>query len=253
LSGLRTAVGFLTILPAGRADWQPACAVIWFPVVGVGLAVIVGASAAGLIEWLPSLAATLVVALWVAITGALHLDGLADTADAAFAPVPRERRLEILSDVHHGTFAVVAIVLLLAIKIAALASLDAGDAAAAVGLAIVGGRAVLPLVMRVFPAARAGGMGAATRDGATTPAIVVGVALAAFAGLVTLGWSGLAIVGGLALAAVIAGWWLSLRFGGLNGDNYGAIVEVVEVTALVAATAIVSNGHTPGFPWGGWL
>lgn len=254
MSGLRVAIGFLTILPAGHSAWAPAPAVQWFPVVGVGLAAIVGASCAGLMEGLPSLlAATVGVALWAVITGALHIDGLADTADAAFAPVPRERRLEILSDVDHGTFAVMAVVVIVAIKIAALASLDARGAAAAVALAIVGGRGVLPLVIRVFPAARTGGMGAVTRAGATRGAAFAGLVITIMAGLLIIGWGGLAVAAGLVVAALVAGRWLSGRFGGLTGDSYGAIVEVVETVAVVVTTALVSNGHAAAFPWGGRL
>jgi adenosylcobinamide-GDP ribazoletransferase len=254
LSGLRAAIEFLTILPAGRGTWEPARAVIWFPVVGIVLAAIVGASCAGLMDVLPPLlGATLIIALWVVITGALHLDGLADTADAAFAPVPRERRLKILSDVYHGTFAVVTVLLIVVIKIAALASLDARGAAAAVALAIVGGRGVLPLAIRAFPVARACGMGAATREGATISAVVIGLAITTLAALVLLGWAGLAVVAGLIAATLIVGSWLTGRFGGLTGDSYGAIIELIDAIALVAAMALVSNGYTTAFPWKGRL
>src|SRR5262245_48439166 len=92
IEGARTAFGLLTVLPVGGSRWAPVRAVAWYPAVAVVLGALLAGAAAVSFEWLsPLLAAALVVALWAVLTGALHLDGLADTADAAFAPVSRER------------------------------------------------------------------------------------------------------------------------------------------------------------------
>ena len=249
---LREAIRLLTVLPAGSSTRPapPAAAVRWYAPVGV----LVGALLAGLalLAWElfpPLLAAALVVTGWVAVTGALHLDGLADTADAALAPVSRERRLVIARDVAHGTFAVAAIGVVLPVKVAALAGMGQAECAAAVALAPVAARAVAVVATRVFPPARPEGMGAATRAGATIPAMAAAVALAAVAAVVALGWAGLAsaaIAGAFGLAA---GAWVRGRMGGLTGDGYGAVIELTETAALCAASAFLANGHGSAWVW----
>lgn len=251
MNGLRTAVSFLTVLPAGEGAWQPARAVPWYPVVGGVLAAVVACGVA-VLDWAfpPLLAGTLGVGMWAVLTGALHLDGLADTADAAFAPVSRERRLEILADVHHGTFAVVGVALVLLIKVAALGSLEGRSAAAGAAFAIVVARGLLPLVMRAFAPARPGGMGAAAHAGATPAAVSIGVLVAVVVAAITFSWAGVIIVAGVAGGMLAAAAWLSARFGGLTGDCYGAIIEVGEVASLVTIAALASHGHLLGFALG---
>lgn len=254
MTGLRSAIGFLTILPVPAGSWQPARAVAWYPAVGVGLAAAIGGFAYGAFAVAPpQLAAALAVAGWVVLTGGLHLDGLADTADAAFAQVSRERRLEILRDVHHGTFAILAVGLVLLVEFAALAGLEGRTAAAAAALAVVAGRTNLLLVMRTFPRARTSGMGAASRAGATGAAVVAGVFAGLAAGWVTLGWAGVGLAFGAVLFATGMAGWLVSRFGGLTGDTYGAIVECVETAVVLAASILMANGHAAAFPEGGLL
>lgn len=248
MNGLRTAIGFLTVLPAGQAAWQPARAVAWYPVVGVVLAAIV-ACAVALIGWAfpPLLAGVLGVGAWAILTGALHLDGLADTADAAFAPVPRGRKLEILADVHHGTFAVVTVALVLLAKAAALGSIEGRSAAAAAAFAIVSARGVLPLVMRVFAPARPGGMGAAAHEGATPAVAALGLLIGLVAAIVTFSWVGVVVFAGAGGGMLTAGAGLSARFGGLTGDCYGSLIEAGELAVLVTVAALVAHGNALGF------
>ncbi len=134
------ALRFLTVLPvpgAHRLDdadgsaapstslttgWGRATA--WYPVVGL----VLGAILVGLdwgLRWLfpGGVAAALLLLAWVTLTGALHLDGFIDCCDGLLAPVPRERRLEILRDVHAGAFGIVGVALLLLTKYAALVAL----------------------------------------------------------------------------------------------------------------------------------
>jgi adenosylcobinamide-GDP ribazoletransferase len=227
--------------------------VAWYPIVGLLIGILLAAAErAAAVVWPEIVGAALVVSLWVALSGALHLDGLADAADAAFAPVPRERRLEILRDVHHGTFAVVAVALVLVLKTSALASMSAREAAAIVVFAPVAGRAAIAPAMRLFPTARSHGMGSSARAGATSVAFAVGLAVTASAAVVALGWAGL-VAAAVALALGLASAaWLFARFGGLTGDSYGAVVEIVELTALLSGSALVAGGAVTVFPlWSG--
>lgn len=253
MTGLRIALGFLTLIPVPATKWEPARAVVWYPVVGGILAVLAGMVAFAAYHLAaPPLASALTLAVWVVLTGGLHLDGLADSADAAFASVDRARRLEILRDVHHGTFALLAIALVLLLKFGALATLDARGAAAAVALSIVTGRAWLPLVMRAFPAARPSGLGVDSRGGASRIALGGGAIVCVAAGAVAFGVAGIGVaLGGGATAAAVAAW-LASRFGGLTGDAYGAVVECTEVAVLAAASILVTNGHATAFPVGRW-
>lgn len=239
MKGLRTAIGLLTTLPAPLpTDWQPGDsgrAAAWFPLVGllIGLAVAAVHAAAQLAVPAP-LAAALAVAAWVAITGALHLDGLADCCDGLFYAGPRERRLEIMADPRLGAFGGVGIALALLLKTTALADLPPERAVLGVSLAAALARwAVLPAGLQ--PVARPHGMAADLAAGLRPAALAWGAVIPAGLAL-ALGRPGLpAIV--LALAA--AGGVLLLarrRIGGVTGDVFGLLIEATEVAALIGLT-----------------
>jgi len=248
----REAVRLLTVIPVGSSarPAAPASAVAWYVPVGLLAGGLLALAAFAAWEaFPPMLAAVAVVACWAALTGALHLDGLADTADAALAPVSRERRLAIARDVAHGTFAVVAVVVLLAVKAAAIAGMSRDGAVAVMLLAPVSARATAVAAMRIFPPARAEGMGAATRVGATPAVVAGGMAIAGVTAFVALGpvgiaSAGIAVASGLAVAAWIAG-----RMGGLTGDGYGAVIELTEAAALCVTAAFFANGHGHAWVW----
>ncbi|WP_287373103.1 adenosylcobinamide-GDP ribazoletransferase [Oceanithermus sp.] len=233
------ALGFLTTLPVpptGNATAEERRrSVFWYPLVGwvVGGVLAVVAALAG--AWPPGLEAALVLAAWLAVTGMLHLDGLLDSADALLAPRPPGERLKILTDVHHGSFALGVGAVFLILKWQAIA---AGPGLWALALAPVAARAwILPL-LGLFRPARPGGLGAGVRGG-------------------TWGW-GFLFAAPLALLApgpaVVAGaWalgfalWASRRLGGgLTGDVYGAAVETTELVFLLAALFWKAPGLTPG-------
>src|SRR5690606_19892144 len=111
MSGLRSALAFLTIFPIPNRDraWADlGQASRWFALVGVLIGILLAALAWLTVRlWPPELAAGLVLAGWVLLTGGLHLDGALDSFDALAATVPATRRLEILRDVHTGAFGVI--------------------------------------------------------------------------------------------------------------------------------------------------
>jgi adenosylcobinamide-GDP ribazoletransferase len=125
MKNLRSAIQFMTILPAGRAgEFDAAGMVPWFPVVGLLLGVLLALFDSLVVRWWdPPIVAVLDAVLLVVMTGALHLDGLGDTADGLFSHRPTEKILEIMKDSRIGAMGVVAIGLVLAVKWAGLSGL----------------------------------------------------------------------------------------------------------------------------------
>ena len=238
------AFSFLTTLPVPKR-WQTAPrpgdlgrAALWFPLVGLVLGALLAGG--GWLIWrvFPGLlGATLVVALWAALTGGLHLDGLADCGDGLLAATSPERRLEIMRDPRLGTFGGLSLILFVLLKVLAVAGLATAGPTSAVPLLIapVAGRWLLLLMARQ-PNARPGGLGADFALGLQPRTLWV-------AGAVTLlvaalgGWRGLA---GLVVAHGVA--WLvwraaRARLGGVTGDVLGLTVELSELVVLLAFSA----------------
>lgn len=233
------ALQFLTRLPTPRLPSIPppemARAVLWFPVVGLLI---------GLVLWLVAAlfagsgslpGAAVVLIAWVLLTGGLHLDGLADTVDGAVGGQgDRERTLAIMKDPYIGPMGTTAIVTVLTVKFAALTQLADG----ALLLVPFIARTLIVALFATTPYVRSGGLGEAMATGLPSrPAryVLVGAVLLA----VLL--SGLA---GLWAVLVAAVWlflfraWVVSRLGGTTGDTTGAMVEVGEALLLLAWVGI---------------
>jgi adenosylcobinamide-GDP ribazoletransferase len=233
------ALAFLTRLPTPRLDFadrnNQGRALAWYPAVGalIGGLLSLGLFLGQALVLPPLLLAALLLALWVWISGALHLDGLADCADAwAGGHADRERTLRILKDPAAGPMGVVAVVLVLLLKFAALASLADG-AWAWLWLAPMLGRAAAVGLFLSTAYVRAGGLGAALVEAPRRAAML---ALATSAALALLaGWTGLAMLA--AALAVFLRWRAECiaRLGGFTGDAAGSLIERVETVALLAA------------------
>ena len=236
LQPLLIALGFLTRIPVpngafhdGRAQSRSlAC----YPLVGAILGALLALAALVLRDAPPLLAAALLLAGWVAMTGALHLDGLADSADAWVGGLgDRDRTLAIMKDPRSGPIAVTAVVVLLLLKFAALASLPHA-AWGGLLLASLLGRAALTLAFISTPYARPGGIGAGLRDApraASATMVLVAAAVAAVFRAPGL-WA-------LAAATLVFLWWRRAcmqRLSGFTGDTAGALAECVETAVLVA-------------------
>jgi adenosylcobinamide-GDP ribazoletransferase len=240
---LAEALGLLSRLPLGRfaPSAPPSARVMWaFPLVGVILGGLAGgvdllAARLGLSPWL---AAAWAVAVGMLLSGALHEDGLADAADGLGAEGSAARRLAVMRDPRAGNYAVLALILSVAIRLAALAAITpAGAAAKALMVAGIGGRTAMIGLPLLLPPARASGLGAALG----TPG--KGVALAAFArglGLLATLLSparlcAVVLAAGLGLGVVaLAAKW---RLGGYTGDIYGAVEQVAECLTLTVLAA----------------
>ena len=231
---MRAAVGFLTIV--GGAVLPDRRSVAWFAPVGVAIGLVVGTVwwAAGEL-WPVLLAATLAVVADAVLTGMLHLDGLSDSADGLLPPLERARRLDVLSDPRAGAFGVVTVVLVLGLRIAALAAI-APDPLLLAGL-WGAARAAMGVALATVPYARSGGGLASAFAGTPLVPPVVGGALALTLVPVAIGWPGLAaalaLIAGSASVLLLA----QARLGGYTGDVLGAAGLVGETCALVVAAA----------------
>nr|VFK25431.1 MAG: cobalamin-5'-phosphate synthase [Candidatus Kentron sp. MB]VFK29096.1 MAG: cobalamin-5'-phosphate synthase [Candidatus Kentron sp. MB]VFK74672.1 MAG: cobalamin-5'-phosphate synthase [Candidatus Kentron sp. MB] len=234
------ALGFLTILPLPAAcrhtERDLIGSVIFFPLIGL----VIGLSAAGtcflLEDHLPPLVLSVVLVGWLAMVhGGLHLDGLADTADGFLSHHGRERVLAIMRDSHIGAFGALAMMGILALKTAALASLSPDYRLEAMLLAPLAGRAILaPLLL--LPSARADGLGNLFyREG--TDWRVMGASLGGVAGLLVVAGlatgPGLAAVGTVIMAIALFAYWCWRRIGGVTGDTLGAASELAEALVLL--------------------
>lgn len=237
LDGARTALGFLTIVgtAAGRPDRR---AVAWFAPVGalVGLAVgNVWWAAADL--WPPLLAALLAVVVDALLTGMLHLDGLADSADGLLPPLPRARRLAVMADPAAGAFAVVVVALVLAIRVGALAALTPNP------LPLLGlwaaARAAMAVTIATVPYARAaeGGLASAFAGAPVAPALVGGGIGLGVVVLTVGGPAGLAAALALPLGAGGVVALAVRRLGGFTGDVLGAAGVMGETFGLLLAAS----------------
>jgi adenosylcobinamide-GDP ribazoletransferase len=233
------AVAFLTRVPVGRwlvlgpEDVGRGGAL--FPVIGAGIGALAGLTAQGLEGPLPPLVAgALGVGLAVGLTGALHVDALADTADALGAG-DRERALEIMRDSRIGSFGAVAVALAMIVEAAGLGGLAAqGDAVSGFAVAGALSRTVGPLLAGALPYARSNsGPGSVLSGRVSSAGAAVGAVLATGLAVVLLGWDGLIIAGAVGAIAVACGIGCRLWLGGVTGDTLGAATQVAEVAALV--------------------
>lgn len=239
---LLIALQFLTRLPVRLAEPPQARelghSVLCYPLVGLALGLLLAAAAWGLGGIPVTLGAALLLLFWVLLTGALHLDGLADSIDAwAGGRGERARTLELMKDPRSGPMGVTALVMLLLVKYAALTTVLGQGRDAVLVLAPLLGRALLLLLFLTTPYVRPGGLGALPaahlpREMAVAILAVTAVAVAALAG--ADGWR--ALVAAM-IVFVLARAAMRRCLGGTTGDTAGALVEISEASILIAVAA----------------
>ncbi len=222
----------------------------YFPVVGI----IIGLILAGL-NWLLGLflpsavVAGLVLVFMVVISGALHLDGFADTCDGIAGHRTAEERLQVMHDSRVGAFAVIGVSLLLLIKYVSLVSVPKDLLTVTLVLMPVIGRWSMVYAVFAYPYARPSGLGKVFKQGASWQSFVIAtaIALAVAIGLARLANStyfylaGLAIMFGIWVIVVALAAYLKRKLSGLTGDTYGAINEVSEVFVLILVCLMARN------------
>jgi adenosylcobinamide-GDP ribazoletransferase len=236
LKPLLIALQFLTRIPVTTGDWSErdiGRSMLFYPLVGLLLGLALAGATVALYGGAPGVVAAVLLALWVFATGALHLDGLADSADAWIGGFgDPQRTLDIMRDPYCGPAAVALVAVVLIAKFAALDALVASNAWLAVATAPVLGRAVLPLLFLTTRYVRAGGVGAVLAERLPRKsALLVVMCFTLAAGVANLSMTLTAGIVFVALRALMV-----RRIGGTTGDTAGAMVELVEIATLVVAS-----------------
>lgn len=245
---LRQACGFLTLVAApGAGDATPqrvAASLYLFPAVGLLIgALSVAAGVAAFHLFGTPVHAVVAVAAGAVVTGGLHLDGLADTSDAMCSWRDRARRLEIMKDSRIGAMGVIALVLVISLKIAALLALGGHWWVGAL-LAPAFGRWAAVYGITRFPAAKPDGLGSAVQSVAPGRQLErAGVLMALMALPLVFRGPWYAVLPGAVVAVAMIHWLaarVSTSLGGLTGDVYGALSETGEVAALLVVCVVLA-------------
>lgn len=239
MRALLVATAFLTRVPmavtAGAADVGSAAR--WFPLVGGVLGAVGALVAWTLTEVLGSpaaLTATLVIGLEAWITGAIHLDGLADTADGFGGGRSREDILRIMRDPRIGSYGAIALVLVIGMKLTALAALLDRGALQFVVIAPAMSRWTISALAAWLPYARAdGGLGEAVIDSRTTSSLIAATAITVTIAIAALRVEAPFVLATTVLTVVWIGRAARRRIDGVTGDVFGASVELTEAAVLV--------------------
>lgn len=233
------ALQFLTRLPLRLPDAptpaQQGQALLWYPLVGVLIGFALALAARVLGGQPPLLGAALLLCLWVAATGALHLDGLADSADAwAGGRGDAQRCLAIMKDPAAGPVAVVVVVLVLLLKFAAVCALLPSTSPWLLLLPPLLGRASVPVLFLTSAYVRADGLGAAAARQLPRAAALAVVALVLVVCLGIFRPAGLVAIAAMAAAFAAVRHLAQRHLGGFTGDVAGALVELTEAAVIVA-------------------
>jgi adenosylcobinamide-GDP ribazoletransferase len=245
------ALQFLTVLPApapaeprpSQFGWAVAC----FPLVGLLVgAVALAVDTLARLVWPPTVAAALVLLVGLLLTGALHFDGLLDTCDGLFL-WRAERRLEVMRDSRVGGFAVAGGIAVYALKLTALAALAGPARSAALVLAPVLGRAGMAAALVLYPYARASGLGNAFMANARPVHLVTAAGSAGLLAAAT-GPGGLLAAAIVAMATWLTAGYVRGRLGGLTGDTYGFVDELLETLVYLTLLAAPLPGAWRWWP-----
>ena len=233
---LRAAVSFLTVLPVANADGSAGTRLgrAYFPAVGAlvglvagGVLVVVDAVAT------PLLGAAAAVATLCLLTGAIHIDGLADSADGLLGRGDAARRLEVMRDPRLGSYGVTAVVAVLLLQTAALAGMAPARALVALVVAGAMSRLAAAIVIAWFPYVRESGLGTAAA-GASGRGIDLAVGLATVVVVALLDWRRALIAAALVAVSVLLIVGLARRrLGGVTGDVCGATAELGQLAVLL--------------------
>ena len=248
------ALRFLTVfrIPGGRTETagDMGRSTIWFPVIGL----IIGAILASL-NWVFSLflpeavTSGLTIVLLVVITGAMHLDGFADTCDGLAGNKPAEERWKVMHDSRNGAFGIAGMILLLLMKFLLLNSIPQAFIAPTLVLMPVIGRWTMVYALAMYPYARNEGLGKAFKDGVTRMRLLITTIITLGLTVFLAWWADVdyyyvAAIGIMAVIWILVtaeSGYFRRKFAGLTGDTYGAINELAETGTLLIASIACFN------------
>jgi len=244
LSDITAALGLLSRLPvpvdAHRAIARSAHAAWAYPIAGLILALIAGcvAKISLTLGLSPSLAAILTLATLTITTGALHEDGLSDTADGLWGGWNKSRRLEIMKDSRIGAYGVIALILAYLLRWQALTIIfDTSIWAALIAVAMLSRASIVPL-MTLLPNAREAGL-SQTVGRPTFNIAVTAMAIAALISLLLFQVKGLLLILTAAIATALCARIAKSKIGGQTGDILGATQQISEIVMLLTLTAVL--------------
>ena len=247
LQDIPAALGLLSRLPVpvdGKKATARGAAAAWaYPVAGLIIGTI-AACIAKVATWLgmpATIAAALTLATLVIITGAMHEDGLADSADGLWGGWDPARRLEIMKDSHIGVYGVAALMLSFLLRWTALSSLIAlGLHWSALITAAIISRACMTGLMAVLPHARADGLSQSVGRPSHQAAGIAAV-IALVVAVVFWGWWGLVIALAAELAALLCMGLARAKIGGQTGDILGATQQITEIAVLLCMLVVIGS------------
>ena len=234
--GFVAALQFLTIFPIRlKASTQALRrSIAYFPLVGLLIGgIIYGLDRLLTLAFPISLVNILLIIALAAMTRALHLDGFIDTCDGLAGGHSPDERLKIMRDSRVGGFGVVGGCLLILLQYVALTVVPHEHRMAALLLMPTIARWTMVYAIFAYPYAREQGMGKIFQEGTNWPWLAMASAITLASCLGLMGLNGLAVMAAAMLVALLVANWLSGKLGGLTGDAYGAINELVEVSVLI--------------------
>jgi adenosylcobinamide-GDP ribazoletransferase len=248
MKGFFAAVKFLTILPVpdrlSGGEKTLARSIAYFPLVGLMIGLITAAFDFTIGMTLPPLPASVItVIILIALSGGLHMDGLADTADGFFSARPREKMMDIMRDSRIGVMGVLAVLSVMLLKITLLSILITPSRWTVILLMPLAGRTAIVTLMTALPYARPGG-GLATLFTANHSWLHVVLAWVLFVIVAGLLAKEIGIASAL-LALVITAFFVRynyMKIGGYTGDTLGAACELAEIAPLLTATIYYYHG-----------
>ncbi|WP_163336673.1 adenosylcobinamide-GDP ribazoletransferase [Desulfopila sp. IMCC35008] len=245
---LLTAVRFLTIIPvswkADRDEDHFGTSIIFFPLVGL----IIGCLGSVLVlianQFLPGTVVSFILLIYLAaISGFLHLDGVADSGDGLLSYRPAKQSLEIMKDSRVGAMGVIVIVFLLLGKYSALSSIPVAYLVSAALVLPVGGRLAILLTMTLFPyGRREGGLGGLFYSPMSRIGTYSGAGLLFLTAITIYGFLTALVLTGVVIGTVLLfGLFCMKRLGGVTGDTLGAVSELTEFClAMVLCSTYLS-------------
>jgi adenosylcobinamide-GDP ribazoletransferase len=237
MKNLLLALQFLTVIPVKIKNIDESKipeALIYFPFVGLFLGLILLGinNLLSILSFEPFLINIILVILLISLTGGIHLDGLADTADAFLSRKHKEEMLKIMQDSHIGVMGVLSLISVLLLKIAFLSSVSISLKTISLLLMCILSRWALVFAMYLFPYARQQGKAKIFIQGMNLKIFFLATVITLVCTLLIWQLKGLLVIVIITMSTYIIGKFITHRIGGITGDTLGAINELTEVIIL---------------------